>query len=281
MNDGKRSRDWSAQLYVYPSKGILRDFHCRWASDFPINISISGPPKARELIRLAMRAWEDLGLGLHFRETSRRKAMILVNAWESPVANASGVGSGRAIADCYVHDTNPWYAELQSAQVDIALLTPKNIRGDTRALTDEEFTGLAIHELGHALGYQGHSDKRGAAMVRDRFISKLLGRRVLTKKKIKAPGVEQLYSLPAGRIRTRVQTGNWRTETIDKMSQIAKANGLQGPFVQVGDKAGRVFWRDRDGLEYGVRIPRVSEVMSNPNKLSLVPERKTRLLLSE
>ena len=97
---------------------------------------------------------------------------------------------------------------------------------------------------------------------------------------LKYEPVKELYKLPAGRVKRTLRTQKWRTEVIDKMLEIADRSGLKGPFVQVGDKGGRVFWRSEDTREYGVRIPQVGELMRNPNKLLLIPEKQTRILLN-
>jgi hypothetical protein len=60
------------------------------------------------------------------------------------------------------------------------------------------------------------------------------------------------------------------------MARVAETNHLDGPFVRVGESAGRVFWRDAKGVEYGLVIAKLREALRDPTKLLVVPESLVR-----
>jgi hypothetical protein len=60
------------------------------------------------------------------------------------------------------------------------------------------------------------------------------------------------------------------------MARLAETNQLDGPFVRVGESAGRIFWRDPKGLEYGLVIGHTRDALHDPAKLVVVPESRVR-----
>src|SRR5690606_24658305 len=71
----------------------------------------------------------------------------------------------------------------------------------------------------------------------------------------------------------------WRTDLVDRMARLAEQHGLEGPFVRVGEQAGRIFWRDARGAEYGLMIVRLRELLRDPRQLAVFPEPRTRAAL--
>jgi hypothetical protein len=60
------------------------------------------------------------------------------------------------------------------------------------------------------------------------------------------------------------------------MGALAEKNALDGPFVRVGESAGRIFWRDPKGFEYGLVLARLREARKAPNRLYVLPEKRVR-----
>ncbi len=85
-----------------------------------------------------------------------------------------------------------------------------------------------------------------------------------------------LYRLPNGAAVGGGAVDRCRTELVDRMGALATSNALAGPFLRMGETAGRVFWRDADGREYGLVLARVVEARRDPQRIVVLPERRVR-----
>jgi hypothetical protein len=65
------------------------------------------------------------------------------------------------------------------------------------------------------------------------------------------------------------------------MGVLAESNTLDGPFARVGESAARIFWRDAQGVEYGVVIARLREGIRDPNRFFVLPESRARASLAK
>ncbi len=267
--------------YLYPRAGRLRLFTCRWSTENPIGVYIDAPDDLREVVRSALSVWQGLALGVRFYEVLAREAALHLYVQDEPVSTARGFGTGRTVTDCAVEDSGGegLRAELTRARVDLSRETPADARGQARSLSDAEFAGAALHELGHALGFQGHTARRGAVLSRDLSVARRLGKRVLSGERIDAPELLALYQTPSGHVLKEVSVDAWRTDLIDRMARLASEAALEGPFARVGDAAARVFWRDDKGLEYGFQIPELERTLRTPEKLLVLPEARARAAL--
>ncbi|NNL85757.1 MAG: hypothetical protein HKP27_08900 [Myxococcales bacterium] len=146
-------------------------------------------------------------------------------------------------------------------------------------MSAEEFAGAAVHEIGHALGFQGHTTRRGAVMSRDLSVTRRLGARIVAGDSFGAPELVALYAVPSGHVLREVPVEAWRTDLIDRMDGLADEAGLTGPFSRVGDAAARIFWRDAKGLEYGFQIPELPQLLRDPTRLLVLPEARARAAL--
>jgi hypothetical protein len=63
------------------------------------------------------------------------------------------------------------------------------------------------------------------------------------------------------------------------MGRLAEQNDLDGPYVRVGEGAGRIFWRDAQGAEYGLVVGKLRELLRDPRTLVVLPEPRTRRAL--
>jgi hypothetical protein len=154
-----------ATPYLLPAHGTLTLFLCRWRTGLPIPVSLpSGmAPPERRAVQAALRAWESAGLGIRFVPVQAEEASLEIELVDGPVPTASGPGGGNTIADCRLKGPglpsagrDALAAELEFASIRLARRTPPDARGRDRVLGLEELTGAALHELGHALGFQGH-----------------------------------------------------------------------------------------------------------------------------
>lgn len=105
---------------------------------------------------------------------------------------------------------------------------------------------------------------------------RVLGERVLAGEPWADPHLRALYAVPSGAVLRRAPVEMWRTDLTDRMAELGRKNALDGPFVRVGDRAARVFWRDARGLEYGLQVLNLEDVLRRPGRLLVVPEPRTR-----
>ncbi len=273
--------------YLLPSQASLILFLCRWTTEAPIPVAL--PPDAdeaeRQALETALRAWENAGLGVRFLSVARDEASLVIQLAPDPVATESGRGVGNTIANCRLGEPEASRpdllpAELTFASVRLARTTPLLGEAGTRPVTPAELTGAALHELGHALGFQGHTWGGESAVARSPDAARRLGARVLAGEPFADAGLAALYAVPSGTVLSRVPVDAWRTEHADRLQGLARANAFEGPFARVGDRTARVFWRDRRGSEYGLSIPEVKRVLGRPERLLLIAEPRARNALS-
>lgn len=259
---------------------------CRWDTRTPLGVSlpVSAEPDELRALESALRAAERLGLGLRFEEVRADEAALVIELVDGPVQTAAGMGAGRTVADCRVDlaslggAAGRVGAELVAARVELAR-SAEDVRGLRVALSDEELAGAALHELGHALGFQGHVSRGETPLVRAVEVHRRLGARVLAGETPDEPSLRALYALPSGTLLASPAVSRWRTDLVDRMGALAAAEGLEGPFARVGDTAARVFWRDASGREYGLQIPNLAETLRDPSRVLVIAEAATRAAL--
>lgn len=271
--------------YVWPRSGQVTYFLCRWPTNQPITVALSSDasPKEAEAIEAALRAWEDAGLGVRFQRVAPGAEQITIGFEDESVETATGDGVGITIVDCRLasgaEDGDPMAAALSRAWVRIARRTPK-LRGEDQPLTPTQIAGVTLHELGHALGFQGHVYSGNTAMVRSGPDVSKRGAAVMRGDRVNDPTLEALYNAPPGAVVRRVAVEPARTEAIDRLAEAAQERGLQGPVVRVGDRDGRVLWRDVAGNEYAVTVVDVARALREPESIVLVPDARARALLA-
>jgi hypothetical protein len=264
--------------YLLPESGSLTFFLCHWDPAHPISVQLPTDASAAEALILtrALRAWEDAGLGVHFMPAEPGSAALVLAFAADESADgrtradcrlAKGSGAGRVLA-----------AALVRAEVDLRRSTRPDVRGHTRPLSESELMGITLHELGHALGFQGHV-QRDSIMARDRDEVTRRGRRVLGGAPWEEPTLRALYAVPSGTVLSRVSISLQRTESFTALAALAEERAMMGPFARVGDGEAELFFVTRDGEEFGVEILAPAEVVKHPERMALLPEPATRHLL--
>jgi hypothetical protein len=288
LDDAGPHRLGDAHPYLLPSGGRATFFACRWSTEAPVPVSLplDATPSEREALLAALRAWEGTGLGVRFLPVDGGDASIRIELAGGPVESGAGRDTGNAIVDCRVAPLSRQRdadavagAELVAARIVLARRTDIDWQGRERALTQAELAGAALHELGHALGFQGHARQGDTAMVRELERIPRTGAAILDGAGFRDSTMRALYALPNGAVVRRVPVEAWRTDLVDRMARLAEGAGLDGPFARVGESAARVFWRDPRGQEYGLVVPRLEEVMRDPARLVVIPEPRTRRAL--
>jgi len=268
-------RLFDATPYLLPVRGELIEFLCRWPTARPLAIHLPEDATADEQRALdaALAAWESAGLGVRFERVSAERAQIDV-AFLAPAQTERAEGTGYTLADCRVADTRPSAlagarlpARLERAHVRIVRRESTTWSAADHARFAGEVAGVALHELAHALGFQGHARFGGGILARDTRRTTAVGRRVLGGARFVEPTLETLYALPPGLVLARHRVPTVRTEALDAQLAIRP-----GPLVRVGDRSGRIFWRAPGGRERGFTLVSVYVARSRPERLVLLSD---------
>jgi hypothetical protein len=288
LRDVPEHRLADAHPFVLPAASRVTLFFCRWPADTPIPVSLPLDASAEErtAIERALRAWEGAGLGIRFLPIDGGSAPIEIRFEDEALAIGRGGDMGNAVVDCLLaplsQQTDPGVvrdARLARARLRIARQTAPSWQGKARPLTAAELTGTVLHELGHALGFQGHARRGDTVMVREVEKIPRLGAALLAGERFADPTLRALYRVPSVAVLSSTPVDSWRTDLVDRMARLAEQEHLEGPYARVGESAARIFWRDHRGAEYGLVVIRVAEAIRRPATTRVVPEARTRRAL--
>jgi hypothetical protein len=259
-----------ATPYLLPERGELVGFLCRWPT--PTTLAVSLPRDAsereRSLLERALRAWEQAALGVDFEIAERGPVDIGIRFGQRSAAH-----SGTAAVDCAVAGDarGGIEARLVSARV-VLRRADVDWRGRVLELRDEEVVGAALHEIGHALGFQGHALRGVTVMTRSVDHVRESGAGVLAGRAFSDPALRALYALPSGEVVARWPLPLGATEPVDRTRNRARQDGWTGPLVRVGDREARIDWLTGEAGRIGYRIPALGRVLEDPAVFSLAPD---------
>jgi hypothetical protein len=281
---GHRLGDMHPQ--VLARDGELIFFWCRWTTERPVPVALplAASDDERWLLRRALEAWEAASLGIRFVILEGGPAAITLEVVDGPVESPAGPDAGNTVADCRVDETvrspgDRLLAELASARIRLARRSAPDWRGTERPLTSAEFLGVALHELGHALGYSGHARRGDTIMVREVDAIRRAGAALLAGEPFRDPTLAALYRHPSGWIARRTEVAPWRTDLVDRMRALAAEHRLDGPFVRSGETRARIFWKTSRGGDYGLVLVNLRETLRHPDRALIAPEARTRAAL--
>jgi hypothetical protein len=271
-------RLFDATPYVLPARGELVEFFCRWPDGQPIPLHLpeDATPDERRALEAAASAWESSGIGVHFEPASRERVRAggIEVSFLAPDRTSRAEGTGYTLADCRIADASPdalaravLPASLERARIRIVRRDSRTWSPADHVFFAGEVAGVALHELAHALGFQGHTQFDDGILARDTKYSTVVGRRVLAGAAFREPTLAALYDLPSGVVLDRRPVPRVRTAPLDSLLDAAR-----GPLVRVGDRSGRIFWLTPSGGERGVTLVSVVEARERPERLVLLPE---------
>jgi len=191
---GQRLGDTPPYFMLHRDSAIL--FLCRFSTQTPIRVSLPGgvTKSERSAIRVALHGWENAGLGLRFSEVAEESAMIEIHFAEPPTDSkavvVAVVGTGYTVSDCGFRPDRAglaeWDADAKShaplpAQLTGAIVhlrrSNTDMLGREIMLNVDELVGVALHELGHALGFPGHVATPDSVMTKTTDTVRRFGRR--------------------------------------------------------------------------------------------------------
>jgi hypothetical protein len=259
----------SSRPYALPLAGELTLFLCRWPTGEPISVSFAGEPDAaqREALAAALRGWEGAGLGVRFAPGEGPGA-IRVRLRDDLVTSQADT-----VADCRVEGAPPPGAtEVPGARIVGASIHVA--RGDPHLRL------TLLHELGHALGFQGHVVRGRTLMLARESEVLARARRVTDSAPVDDAGLRALYAVPSGAIVARVPVARAQTLPADRLQAFAAERGLPGPFARMGDRSGLLWWAGSPGRRLALRVEGALGAPRRPAALRLAPasEEAERLL---
>jgi hypothetical protein len=275
--------------HFVPGDGGIALFLCRWSTVAPVTVSVPSDAtrSERELVRTALAAWQSARLGVEFEEVrATRRAQIEIEFVDAASGAPLPNGVGDTVADCAVSGSpdagvsgDRVTAELRYASVHLRRSLPDAL-GRDRLLSDGELLGALLHELGHALGYSGHTALVSSIMgLQPERVSRA-GEQALAGQRFEDATLEGLYTVPSGVRVGWLAVRPLALEEIRELSRVAPGAGWQGPFVRVGDGSASVVWRGRGGSEARMEVGSWRRILEHPEEFAALPNAAARGLLA-
>ncbi len=265
-----------ATPYLLPARGVLTLFLCRWET--PRSIPVELPPDAtqseRRLLIRALAAWEDAGLGVQFVPGPAGAAAdggIRIRFGERSDRRAAATAAECAVdpAERTPSQRDRLDARIVSASIALRRSEPDWL-GRTVPYSEAQLLGSALHEIGHALGFQGHARRGDTVMVRSVQGVRRAGQQLLETGRFSDATLRALYAVPSGVVVARRALPPGRTRSFDLLAGLAAERGLTGPYVRVGDRAARIGWNRGAQAVYALYVDGLPEVLRRPAHLELI-----------
>ena len=225
-------------------------------------------------MRRVLDVWERMGLGLRFVEVPASGAQLTLVAVDGSVKRDDGSqGAGRSITDCHLRGEGAAArAELVHARVEVARAAGPGPLGKMHPLDANAWLGVWAHELGHALGYQGHVRRGDDPMRLEPDHQRFVGARIKAGEAVVSAALQALYAQPSGTLLGRSPLPAGRTDSLDEIHALARRADAVGPFLRSGDRSARIFWETARGREYGFLVLDFPDVLERPGKIVFLPE---------
>jgi hypothetical protein len=262
-----------ATPYLLPRADELVLFLCRFPSGGRVRVALPGSASEEEraLLRRALAAWSDADLGLALVEAaSGEPAEIRIRIGGAARGFAAQTAAECGLAGLRARD-GVLPARLLGAEIALRR-DDLDVRGHVVPLSPEELLGSAMHELGHALGFQGHVRRGDSVMVRNVEAVRRIGHRLLAGQRFADATLVALYRSPSGVVVGRRPLPAGRSAPFDRLSAIAVAGGFRGPSVRVGDRGARISWWDAQERRLALYLPELAAVLADPGDLRLEPD---------
>jgi hypothetical protein len=259
--------------YLLPAADTLTLFLCRWPD--AARVSVSFPPDAtpgeRRALEAALAAWQGAGLGLRFEAHEGAGAQIEIRF--DDVLLSYGANT---VARCAVESS------ALGAPKRVGVLPARLVFASIQlGHGDPRLAGSALHELGHALGFQGHAKRGDSVMLRSTQRLRVTGQRALAGEPFSDATLRALYALPSGTVLERRPLAAGQSAVVDRLARLAEQRGLAGPSVEVGDRAGRIGWTDARGSAFALVLRNLRQALRDASKLGIEPDPAAARILAE
>ncbi len=273
-------------LTPYPALqgGAVKLISCRWPTTRPIRVRLRLSGERNDWARRAVESLSRGSIGVHLeilsapRDVPDSAALIDVVEVASEVEAGPG-GAGDTLVSCDV-SSGPQGAlgTLTRAEIEMRSVVRDGL-DRTVPLSAEEWTGAFMHELGHALGFQGHVRSGESVLVLDWDRLRVAGRRALSGAAWRDDTLEALYLLEIGRLlgwrEISSQTQHW----LDAVEVQLGGRGI-GPWASVGDRNAQLEWKTEEGIALRLRFPDWLRQLNERRSLIAFPSPRTRALLA-
>jgi hypothetical protein len=257
---------------------------CRWPTTRPIRVRLrlSGERYdwARHAVESLSRGSSLLPLEIVSEARDVPDSARLIDVGESASEDEAGPGgAGDTLVSCDV-SSGPRGAlgTLHRAEIEMRSVA-RDVLDRPVPLSAEEWTGAFMHELGHALGFQGHVRGGQSVLVLDQDRLREAGRRALSGAAWRDDSLQALYLLETGRLLgwrgIASQTQRW----LDAVEAQLGGRGV-GPWASVGDRSAQLEWKTEEGIALRLRFPDWLRQLNGQRSLIAFPSPETRAWLA-
>lgn len=256
-----------ADLTPYPAivNGRVEMVTCRFPeSAQPIPVVITGEDWPSSWGASALEAVDAALPTVSLERPSEVRASPGIRIRSIPDAGGPGpAGLADTRAECDVGATEGTRPGVRGDLVHSEIRIRRRVIGtwtQERAAPAEDWIGALLHELGHALGFQGHAVVGDSLVQLEQSRLRLLGRRVLQGEFVAAPSVGALYALPPGTpLGAAALSPSARSVVASVLAEVDERSRRAGRPVAaralVGDRHARITWHWPDGSSIVLRFP--------------------------
>jgi len=279
--------------YPVPAAEGVELVSCRWRTNAPIRVRLH---LEGERLAWAQRAIESLSAGTPGIELATESASQVAPGADRGFTAANvievfdvdpdeadhPVGVGDTLVACDVSrgaDSafgTPTLAEIRMRSFVV------NQLDEVVPVSAEDWTGALMHELGHALGFQGHLRNGPSILVRDQSALRRAGRDALAGDAWRDETLEALYRLEPGRVLGRRSLSKESQRWVRAAEQRAagKDRPHTGPRAKVGDRHGQIEWMTGEGDVLRLHLPFWSRQLRAGDAIVAFPGTRTRSVLT-
>lgn len=272
-------------LVPYPAPHA-RGIHlvlCRWPSRAPIPVRLHLEADRREQAARALASLAAGAQGGSFR-FDIDAAPETAAAPPAPGIDIHGIADARAPGPTGIGDTRVACDVGERSAIGFGQLRHAEIRMRSSRLDQiderievaaDEWTGALMHEIAHALGFQGHPRIGTSILLRDEAHLRRAGRSALAGEAWHDATLEALYRLAPGRVVGERNLTDEALRAWERIRVLARREGARRLVASVGDRNARLEWRRPDGDALRLHLPFWARQLRGRDRLVAFPGTRT------